>query len=263
MFDFLGGLLSSGLKFLGADMDRNTSENIAAANQANQMAALQHGIEWKVADAKRAGIHPLFGLGASTGTFTPVSASSNYADALGDMGQNIGRAVSALGNTGEKELIQEAAAVELEGKKLDNDIRRAKLASMIRTDVAATGSPPAAPVTDPSGAESDPVKVEQEKRQQQLRYFGVNFPNDPYTSDAQTVEDVLGEGASDVLHPLMKGPSMLLYKGKLYAGRAAHELQRRLNARRSVPLPYRDVRRSTFRSDWEDFYGNYRTYRGR
>lgn len=49
----------------------------------------QQGISWKVADAKRAGIHPLYALGASTHSYSPVTVGQ--AD-YGQMGQDLTRA---------------------------------------------------------------------------------------------------------------------------------------------------------------------------
>lgn len=37
----------------------------------------QNGIQWRVADAKKAGLHPLYALGANTPTYTPVDMTQN------------------------------------------------------------------------------------------------------------------------------------------------------------------------------------------
>lgn len=61
-----------------------------------QQESLQHGVQWRVNDAKAAGIHPLFGLGANLPTFnpvTPVQSDTSFA-------QDIGRAVSSYANRG-------------------------------------------------------------------------------------------------------------------------------------------------------------------
>lgn len=46
---------------------RNAEEQIKL-----QREFAQNGIQWRVADAKKAGIHPLYALGANTATYTPV-----------------------------------------------------------------------------------------------------------------------------------------------------------------------------------------------
>ena len=47
--------------------------NAQGLNYAHQKEFAQNGIRWKVEDAKAAGIHPLFALGAQGATFSPIS----------------------------------------------------------------------------------------------------------------------------------------------------------------------------------------------
>lgn len=61
----------------------------------------QNGIQWKVADAKAAGIHPLYALGGSGASYSPSAVSigtgggSDLGRDLANMGQGLGRAVAA------------------------------------------------------------------------------------------------------------------------------------------------------------------------
>lgn len=55
----------------------------------------QQGIQWKVADAKAAGVHPLYALGAQTHSFSPIQVGNPLGQAIGDMGQELGRAFNA------------------------------------------------------------------------------------------------------------------------------------------------------------------------
>lgn len=109
----IGGLISAGSSLLGgivgakASRDNtqdmvNAQRDINAENTALQREFAQNGIRWRVADAKAAGLHPLFALGGSGATFTPNAASLSFdnggqhlARAIADAGQHIGRAVSA------------------------------------------------------------------------------------------------------------------------------------------------------------------------
>lgn len=62
------------------------------ANDANynaQKEFAQMGIRWKVADAKAAGIHPLYALGANTVSFSPSYIEGGTDNALSRMGQNL------------------------------------------------------------------------------------------------------------------------------------------------------------------------------
>ena len=61
MLDALGSVVS-GL-FGKSEADKNIKY---------QKQFAQHGIRWKVEDAKAAGLHPLYALGANTHSFTPV-----------------------------------------------------------------------------------------------------------------------------------------------------------------------------------------------
>lgn len=53
----------------------------------------QMGIRWKVDDAKAAGIHPLYALGAQTHSYSPVSVGGG-GNWLGEMGQDISSAIA-------------------------------------------------------------------------------------------------------------------------------------------------------------------------
>jgi len=56
----------------------------------------QSGIQWKVEDAKKAGIHPLAALGAQTTSYAPVSVGGpSIASGLANAGQDIARGIDA------------------------------------------------------------------------------------------------------------------------------------------------------------------------
>lgn len=138
-----GDLLSAGTRLLGGLLDRNTAsenraaqERMAANNIALQREFAQSGIQWRVADAQAAGVHPLFALGANTTSFSPVSVGStsspSMADTLGAAGQDIGRAINATQNHEQRaaaKAAQVGTALELEKKGLENEILKTQLAS--------------------------------------------------------------------------------------------------------------------------------------
>lgn len=141
----IGDIISAGGRLIGGFLDRDTANKnrdqemrIAQQNMALQKQFATEGIRWKVDDAKAAGIHPLYALGANTTSFSPVSisggSSSNWADTLGNMGQDVSRAMQATRTADERvdAFTKTAQALELEGKKLDNDIKRASLASSVQ-----------------------------------------------------------------------------------------------------------------------------------
>lgn len=142
---------------------------MAALNYERQKEFAQNQIRWRVADAKAAGLHPLAALGASPLGFSPsfsggISSSSDWdysamGDAIGKMGQDIGRAVEATAT--EKERAEAAAyqsqarKLDLENKQLQNDTLRQKIvdnalasAQAMRTQA---GQPPAMQQVIPTG----------------------------------------------------------------------------------------------------------------
>ena len=54
------------------------SDGWAPSSYSEAMRPMQRGIQWRVADAKKAGIHPLYALGASTPS-SPIPSSGNIA----------------------------------------------------------------------------------------------------------------------------------------------------------------------------------------
>lgn len=75
---------------------------------------LKKGIQWRVEDAKRAGVHPLFALGASLGS--PVGTSSpSVGDAVHDaVGQGIQRGFGAPERQRQRQMQAEAHAASIE-----------------------------------------------------------------------------------------------------------------------------------------------------
>lgn len=158
----LGDILSFAGKLGGMFMDKDANEDALAFQQANaaanreaQREFAQMGIRWKAADARAAGLHPAFAMGASTHSFSPVSidggSSTNYSGALGSMGQDLGRAITATSTAKERDdnFTANVKRLQLEGAQLDNDIKRASLASSV-AKLAATQSPPF-PEASPEG----------------------------------------------------------------------------------------------------------------
>lgn len=89
--DVVGGVLG-----LGSTKDTNDAQvSLAREQMAYQKELAQNQIQWRVEDAKKAGLHPLAGLGVSSASYSPVSTDLTPPDYsfLGDMGQNLNRAI--------------------------------------------------------------------------------------------------------------------------------------------------------------------------
>lgn len=93
-----------GLSLMGDDDDNSkVGREIAYRNEQLQREFAQNGVQWRVADAERAGIHPLYALGSSGASFSPVNyipgesrgenKSQRVLRSISNAGQDITRAV--------------------------------------------------------------------------------------------------------------------------------------------------------------------------
>ena len=197
----IGDMIAAGGRIIGGFLDRDTANKnrdqemrIAQQNMQLQKDFAQQGIRWKVDDAKQAGIHPLYALGANTTSFSPVSisggSSSNWSDTLGSMGQDISRAVQST-RTGQERVdayTKSVQALELEGKKLDNDIKRASLASSVAR-MRDNANPPM------PGYVPEAKEFEERPR---LVASGNVVNTDPLSSNAEDFEKRYGDIAQEI-----------------------------------------------------------------
>lgn len=158
----IGSAIGAAGSLLGGSIAAGNSEKVAQMNIDAQREFAQNGIRWKVDDAKKAGIHPLYALGASTQGFSPVSGyGGDYgiSDAAANLGQGFARAQQAKMTKEERDkqevrdAIQDMAALEdLRQKKRMNDAQIRLADSEIFRNFALstsalrkTGLPPAMP----------------------------------------------------------------------------------------------------------------------
>lgn len=148
-----GALITAGSSFLGGMMN---SQSTAKTNRLQMIQAqqqmeaqrefAQHGIRWKVADAKAAGIHPLAALGAQTQSYSPVSVGltpdHSMGNAVSSMGQDIGRAISATRTEKEKTDAYTKTVQDLSLQKmgLENELLASQIAKINQA-----GTPPPFP----------------------------------------------------------------------------------------------------------------------
>lgn len=107
-------------------------------NEALQREFAQSGVRWRTADAKAAGIHPIFALGGAGASYSPtVTAGGDNFTGSGDgggrylaqMGQDVGRAIAATSTRSER-IDSTMAALGLEHAQLQNDLLKAQIAKM-------------------------------------------------------------------------------------------------------------------------------------
>lgn len=97
----------------------------------------QNAVQWRVEDAKKAGVHPLAALGTPLATNSPVavgypSESDSFGDKMASMGQNVSRAMRAAMPQEGREVLDRVEALRLENMGLQNDLLRSQIATVNR-----------------------------------------------------------------------------------------------------------------------------------
>lgn len=123
----IGGLIDGVGSLIGANQSKKNAEKQALMNYLAQKEFAQNGIRWRVDDAKKSGIHPLFALGANTSGFTPVSGYSGdngISDFSANMGQSIDRAMQAKKTPAEREIenLQQQKMFDLDVRQKEANI---------------------------------------------------------------------------------------------------------------------------------------------
>lgn len=190
-------------KGIGAILNHNATKDANAMAQYNadrninlQREFAQSGIQWKVADAEAAGIHPLFALGANTHSFSPVSVGTTANTAIGDavsgMGQDITRAVNATrsGEARDTAFTKTVQALGIEKAQLENEVLKASLASSVQR-LKQQANPPM-----PTGRPVPEDKKYEERPK--LIYGGVPIKTDPGSVNAETTEKRYGDIAQEI-----------------------------------------------------------------
>lgn len=149
---FIGGLASlipGGLNAIGNIMgtsERRKNKEQDMAHQEFQRQSdvnmqydfAKNQIQWRAADAKAAGIHPLAALGASTHSPSPTMIGGGgsmghgpgMAETLANtLGQNVDRAVMAAASKGQKEMMD----INLSNARIDNEMKQMELNSRRRS----------------------------------------------------------------------------------------------------------------------------------
>lgn len=211
----IGSIVSG---FLGKSAaDKASAQNMQIAQQNMQMQEdfAKRGIRWKVQDAKAAGIHPVYALGAPTTSFSPVNfsatADNSMAKMASDLGQDIGRAVHSTRTQQERtDAFQEASKVlTLKNASLQNDLLAAQIAKL--RSVPNPPMPQVGPVPEAADFEKRP----------KLLIGGYPLKTDPTTTNAEEIEKRWGDesfasrfagniiAARDLWHNVPSWPAML------------------------------------------------------
>lgn len=123
-----GGLLGAGIgaagSLLGGYLQSEATRKANAENLKHQEEFAKHGITWKVADAKAAGLHPLYAVGGSGATFSPSvqvdgGMASGVSNSFQVMGQGVSRAAEAAAVPDARELTAAQLATLRAGMQKD------------------------------------------------------------------------------------------------------------------------------------------------
>lgn len=217
----IGAIIGAGASLLGGLLNRKSNEDAAEKNiafqrenaarqEALQREFAQSGIQWKTQDAIKAGIHPLYAMGANTVSYSPstvgnvATPDTSMGSAVASAGQDISRAMSATQSqaTRETQFTKSVQDLTLTKMGLENEL----LASQIAKQRAQIG-PPMPTLSTVGGF---PVKTDDIKQAPDtmpakaiIRPAGIPLNTNPRFSDAQDVEDRYGETVSDwVVGPL-------------------------------------------------------------
>lgn len=150
----LSSLIGGGLSLLGNKLDAD-----------RQKEAATHSIRWRVADANKAGVSPLFALGAPTMNF-----SSNISGGLGEIGSGIGEGLESMGqditraraagmDQDERAASGTLFKLQVERGGLENELLRRKIQQMSAPGVPGIQPRPVIPGQAPVDPDAAPVGI--------------------------------------------------------------------------------------------------------
>lgn len=126
----IGAGIAAGASIGGGLLGNRAAERQQNINWDKQKTFAKKAIQWKVEDAKKAGLHPLFALGANTNSFNPISVGDSMGPALQQAGQDISRAMYANSDSQTRGDVKIMGALALEKAGLENDLLRAQIAKL-------------------------------------------------------------------------------------------------------------------------------------
>lgn len=139
----LAEAISIGSNLLSGILGQSSANKAAKQQYKQQKEFAQNAIQWKAADAKAAGIHPLYALGAQTTSYAPVSTGDSLTPAIRAAGQDLSRAVHAASPESTRAAAAASAmtALGLERGKLENELLRTQIASQA-AKISQNANPP-------------------------------------------------------------------------------------------------------------------------
>lgn len=135
----LGSILSAGANLIGGLFGKSSQDK---ANK-NVMDAAKNSIQWRVEDAKKAGVHPVYALGAPTMSVGSVVGDTSMPAAMSNIGQDISRAMASTA-TSQSRMDSQVQALTLKRMDLENTLLASQIARI---------NQPATPPAYPGGSQ--------------------------------------------------------------------------------------------------------------
>lgn len=145
-----GGLIGAAGSVLGGLMSGNSQERLTQRNIDLQREFAENGISMRVADAKRAGLHPLAALGSFPTSFNPVVMEDPMGRAISQAGQDIGSSISRM-QTSEERLSTRLGQELLRSQIGETDARRMEIEQRIMRNATEAQGPPSPLGIHPEG----------------------------------------------------------------------------------------------------------------
>lgn len=152
-----GAIIGAGSSLLGGLLG-DSSEKKAYKRQKKllkkqyeyQKEFARKGIQWKVMDARDAGIHPLYALGANTVSYTPQSVGDVGGNSLGagiaSAGQELGRSISASSSAQDRTVQDRMQTLGVKRMELENELLESQINGSRIANLRQAGGNPAMPV---------------------------------------------------------------------------------------------------------------------
>lgn len=197
----LSSIIGAAASIAGGLLGNSAAKKAQKAQNAREDSTLVR----RVADGKAAGISKMAAIGSPTMSMPAINTGGNF-DFLGNAGQNIARAVTTNQSPASQTdaLTRAGQAVQVEGLQLDNDIKRAQLASIVATSTQPGNAPGAG---GPYAIPGQPYAVPQPERELKTK-TDIGSPGEPAIVPGRTPEvmlsDTVSGGTSPILPPAMQ-----------------------------------------------------------
>lgn len=214
-----GGFLNSRANEKATEQNIAWQRENAIRQEELQREFAQNSLQWKAADALKAGIHPLYAMGASGYSYSPQSVGNvatpdtSMGSALASAGQDISRAMQATQSQTSRDaaFLKTSQDLQLTRMGLENELlgtqiakQRAQMGPAMPSlnQKALIDGQPATLTTSPMGAAVTPDKIEQKAdvvpETARLPLAGIRLRTNPNFADAEVLENRYGEHFADL-----------------------------------------------------------------